>query len=142
MKVTVTLPVESVEAIPRLVADGKADSVSGFLPSQQNPARQLTSHGPKSTTAVPGGITESAPEPNNSAIHSAGEVEDAASQVLSAVRDGTGRYCCRGAPRWVRAACTAIADGNAARVSAPEIPRSWWTARRIFLPWNRSNWFP
>jgi Arc/MetJ-type ribon-helix-helix transcriptional regulator len=31
MKVTVTLPVDSVEAIRRLVADGKADSVSGFV---------------------------------------------------------------------------------------------------------------
>lgn len=31
MKVTVTLPVESVEAIRRLVADGKAASVSGFV---------------------------------------------------------------------------------------------------------------
>lgn len=31
MKVTVTLPVESVEAIRRLVADGNADSVSGFV---------------------------------------------------------------------------------------------------------------
>lgn len=28
---TVTLPVDSVEAIRRLVADGKADSVSGFV---------------------------------------------------------------------------------------------------------------
>jgi Arc/MetJ-type ribon-helix-helix transcriptional regulator len=31
MKVTVTLPVESVEAIRRLVGDGKAGSVSGFV---------------------------------------------------------------------------------------------------------------
>lgn len=31
VKVTVTLPVESVEAIRRLVADSKADSVSGFV---------------------------------------------------------------------------------------------------------------
>ncbi len=31
MKVTVTLPVESVEAIRRLVADGQADTVSGFV---------------------------------------------------------------------------------------------------------------
>ena len=31
MKVTVTLPVDSVEAIRRLVTDGKADSVSGFV---------------------------------------------------------------------------------------------------------------
>ena len=30
-KVTVTLPVESVEAIRGLVAEGKADSVSGFV---------------------------------------------------------------------------------------------------------------
>jgi Arc/MetJ-type ribon-helix-helix transcriptional regulator len=30
-KITVTLPVESVEAIRRLVAAGKADSVSGFV---------------------------------------------------------------------------------------------------------------
>lgn len=30
-KVTVTLPVESVEAIRRLVAAGQADSVSGFV---------------------------------------------------------------------------------------------------------------
>lgn len=30
-KVTVTLPVESVRAIRELVADGKADSVSGFV---------------------------------------------------------------------------------------------------------------
>lgn len=31
MKITVTLPVESVEAIRRLVTDRKADSVSGFV---------------------------------------------------------------------------------------------------------------
>ncbi len=31
MKVTVTLPVESVEAIRRLVADGQADTVSSFV---------------------------------------------------------------------------------------------------------------
>jgi len=31
MKVTVTLPVDSVEAIRRLVTDGKADSVSVFV---------------------------------------------------------------------------------------------------------------
>jgi Arc/MetJ-type ribon-helix-helix transcriptional regulator len=31
VKVTVTLPVESVESIRRLVADSKADSVSGFV---------------------------------------------------------------------------------------------------------------
>jgi len=31
MKVTVTLPVESVVAIRRLVADGTANSVSGFV---------------------------------------------------------------------------------------------------------------
>ncbi len=31
MKVTVTLPADSVEAVRRLVADGKADSVSGFV---------------------------------------------------------------------------------------------------------------
>lgn len=31
MKATVTLPVVSVEAIRRLVVDGKADSVSGFV---------------------------------------------------------------------------------------------------------------
>ncbi|HMS74799.1 hypothetical protein [Gordonia sp. (in: high G+C Gram-positive bacteria)] len=30
-KVTVTLPVESVQAIRELVAEGKADSVSGFV---------------------------------------------------------------------------------------------------------------
>lgn len=30
-KITVTLPMESVEAIRRLVAAGKADSVSGFV---------------------------------------------------------------------------------------------------------------
>ena len=30
-KVTVTLPAESVEAIRRLVTEGKADSISGFL---------------------------------------------------------------------------------------------------------------
>ncbi len=30
-KVTVTLPVEAVDAIRALVADGKADSVSGFV---------------------------------------------------------------------------------------------------------------
>lgn len=30
-KVTVTLPTEAVDAIRRLVADGRADSVSGFV---------------------------------------------------------------------------------------------------------------
>lgn len=30
-KVTITLPIDAVEAIRRLVAEGKADSVSGFV---------------------------------------------------------------------------------------------------------------